>query len=104
MNSGVAYVNGSLLFESAENFAQFRSDISTQNMSRVPSQDQDVIAGYTAIHNATVNKLYANDGLIELLLSINVPDEIAVQAALQLPMRFLLLFLSSLWVLINRFF
>ena len=94
INSGVAYVNGTLLFASEQNFATFRSQITaaagSSASSLVPSQYSEVIEGYKAIHSTTVEKIYPTAGLIELLLSINSPGMISVQAALQQPMRFVL--------------
>jgi len=83
-----------LLFASEENFATFRSQITfvagSSASSLVPSQYSEVIEGYKAIYSATVENIYPTAGLIELLLSINSPGTISVQAALQQPMRFVL--------------
>jgi hypothetical protein len=81
-----------LLFASEQNFATFQSQITgaagSSASSLVPSQYSEVVEGYKAIYNATVGKIYPTAGLIEVLLSINSPGTISVQAALQQPMRF----------------
>jgi len=90
INSGIAYINGSRLFESEANFASFRGEINsnlgTLASTLVPSQYKEVVEGYKAIYDATANKIHPNAGLVEILLSINAPGQVAVQAALQQPM------------------
>jgi choline dehydrogenase-like flavoprotein len=103
VNSGIAYINGTLLFSSEQNFATFRSQITavadSSASSLVPSQYSEVVEGYKAIYSATVDKLYPTVGLVEVLLSINVPGMISVQAALQQPMSQGRLYInsSSIW-------
>jgi choline dehydrogenase len=97
-----------LLFASEQNFATFRSQITaaagSSASSLVPSQYSEVIEGYNAIYSATAEKIYPTTGLIELLLSINTPGMISVQAALQQPMRFVLCFIFHLKSMLMKCF
>ncbi|PPQ84055.1 hypothetical protein CVT24_007932 [Panaeolus cyanescens] len=107
VNSGIAYINGTHLFGSSDAFKSFTDGImatlpsvavpasSSSNGGLVPSAYQEVVEGYKAIFQATAEKIHATAGLIELLLSINAPGQIAVQAALQQPMSHGRVFIGS---------
>lgn len=90
MNSGIAYVNGSLLFGGDASFSSFLQGIqnsSTSSATLVPSTDSTVIAGYEAIYDEALKNNYPTTGLIEILLSINSANQVAIQAAIQQPLR-----------------
>ncbi|KAF9477068.1 mala s 12 allergen [Pholiota conissans] len=89
INSGIAYVNGSLLFGGTDSFNTFMSGIESSETSAatlVPSKDQTVIDGYKAIYDTTMKEAYPATGLLEILLSINAANNIAVQVANQQPL------------------
>ncbi|KAF8159179.1 mala s 12 allergen [Crassisporium funariophilum] len=86
INSGIAYINATHLFPATSPSA-FLSSLTPPPLSTlVPSTSPEVLAGYTAITQATSGKIYPEGGLVELLLSINAPGQVAVQAALQQPL------------------
>lgn len=95
INSATAYANISDLvglgdYQSV--VANIGSAIETSASSLVPSQDPTVIAGYKAIYNVTTNMMLSPVGQVELLLSLTGTAQggaqsIAVQAALQHPLR-----------------
>ncbi len=90
MNSGVAYINGSLLFGGDASFATFVQGLNNSTVSAatlVPSTDGTVIEGYKAVYDTTLNSTYSTNALIEILLSINAAGQIAIQAAIQQPLR-----------------
>lgn len=90
MNSGVAYINGSLLFGGDAPFATFVQGLNNSTASAatlVPSTDGTVIEGYKAVYDETLNSTYSTTALIEILLSINAAGQIAIQAAIQQPLR-----------------
>ncbi|KDR81158.1 hypothetical protein GALMADRAFT_241720 [Galerina marginata CBS 339.88] len=90
VNSGVAYINGSLLFGGDDSFATFQSSVTSSAASSaaslVPSQDSTVIEGYKASYQTTSATIYSSTGLVEILLSLNAAGQITVQAALQQPL------------------
>jgi choline dehydrogenase len=98
VNSAVAYINASTLFTA--NTGEFQTNIrnamaaSAQNL--VPSKSPEVIEGYKAIYSATEKLIPEGMGQIELLLSINSPGAIAIQAALQHPYRCFFIVLTLL--------
>ncbi|KAF9456271.1 GMC oxidoreductase [Collybia nuda] len=85
VNSAIAYVNTSTLF--AANAGEFQTNIrnalAESAETLVPSKSQEVVEGYKAIYSATEKLMPEGLGQIELLLSINSPGAIAIQAALQ---------------------
>jgi choline dehydrogenase len=86
VNSAIAYINASTLFGSG--LSDFQSLVSSgldSTSSHVPSTSPEVISGFKAIYGAAQKSLSSALGQIELLLSINTPGEIRVQAALQRP-------------------
>jgi choline dehydrogenase len=90
INSGIAYINGTLLFGGSDSFASFINGIPSSSVAAAtlaPSTDSTVIEGYKAIYDTTVNTTYPTTGLVEILLSINAANQIAVQAAGQQPLR-----------------
>jgi hypothetical protein len=90
INSGIAYINGTLLFGGSDSFAGFINGIPSSSVAAAtlaPSTDSTVIEGYKAIYDTTVNTTYPTTGLVEILLSINAANQIAVQAAGQQPLR-----------------
>ncbi|KAF8959585.1 hypothetical protein BDZ97DRAFT_1666899 [Flammula alnicola] len=98
INSGIAYVNGSLLFSGSDSFSTFRNGINSSAVSSTtlaPSQYSQVIDGYKAIYDATLQNLYPTAGLVEILLSLNSAGQIAVQAALQQPLSQGRLYINS---------
>ncbi|KAG5651440.1 hypothetical protein H0H81_008644 [Sphagnurus paluster] len=86
INSAIAYINASTLFDNVAEFeAGIANAFNTSVQSLVHSQSSEVIDGYKAIYSATQNFVTQGVGLIELLLSINAPGSITIQAALQHP-------------------
>jgi choline dehydrogenase len=89
VNSGIAYVNGSRLFNGDAAFTTFINGIdnsTTASATLAPTNSTAGIAGYKAIYDATLQKIYPNSGLIEILFSLNAGSQITVQAALQIPL------------------
>jgi choline dehydrogenase-like flavoprotein len=99
VNSGVAYINGSLLFGGDDSFATFQASITSAAASSaaslVPSQYSEVVEGYKAIYQTTSQTIYPSTALVEILLSLNVAGQIAVQAALQQPLSQGRLYINS---------
>ncbi|KAF4611180.1 hypothetical protein D9613_007287 [Agrocybe pediades] len=101
INSGVAYVNGSALFGSDENFQTFLSGITSDStkstaLSSVPSTYDEVKQGYEAIYDATTGTIMKDGvGLVEILLSVNAGNGVAIQAALQQPLSHGRLYINS---------
>lgn len=89
INSGTAYLNGSYLFSSSSSFSTFQQSITTTLDSSastlVPSQYAPVVQGYKAIYSAQMESVLPTEGLVELLLSLNAPGQVTIQAALQIP-------------------
>ncbi|RDB27685.1 Pyranose dehydrogenase 1 [Hypsizygus marmoreus] len=85
VNSAVAYVNGSAIFDNVTEFEATISGAYDASVSNLPSQSSEVIAGYKAIYAESQKLLSSNVGQIELLLSINSPGRIIIQAAIQHP-------------------
>ncbi|KAH0583196.1 hypothetical protein H2248_011080 [Termitomyces sp. 'cryptogamus'] len=84
INSATAYVNASTLFDDATGFATGISDAFASSVSNlVPSQYSEVVEGYKAIYQVTQKLITQDVGQIELLLSINSPKTITMQAAIQ---------------------
>ncbi|KAF9524382.1 hypothetical protein CPB83DRAFT_610154 [Crepidotus variabilis] len=87
VNDAIAYVNGTLLFDTEQNFADFRKGISDalgqSTSERVPSSSSEVRDGYKNVQQTVLDQVMPTNGLVEILFSINAPGEIAVQAALQ---------------------
>lgn len=89
VNSGTAYVNGSRLFNGDDSFATFISgidDSTNASATLAPTKSDAGITGYKTIYDTILQKLYPTSGIIEILFSINAGKEIAIQAALQLPL------------------
>ncbi|KAF9035616.1 mala s 12 allergen [Panaeolus papilionaceus] len=111
VNSGIAYINGTYLFGSDAAFKSFTDGIvstlssvaSSTPSGLVPSIYPEVIEGYKAIFQATAEKIHASAGLMEMLLSINAPGQIAVQAALQQPLSHGRVYITSkdIWDKLN---
>ncbi|KAG5643927.1 hypothetical protein DXG03_009335 [Asterophora parasitica] len=85
VNSAIAYINASTLFDSAEQFQSAVAADFDAALKDVPSTSPEVIEGYKALYQATQKFTTQSVGLIELLLSINSPKAITIQAALQHP-------------------
>ncbi|KAG6876435.1 hypothetical protein C0993_003165 [Termitomyces sp. T159_Od127] len=86
VNSATSYVNASLLFDDPAGFASGMNDALASSVSNlVPSQDSEVIEGYKAIYQTTQKLITQDVGQVELLLSINSPNTITIQAAIQHP-------------------
>ncbi|KAF8075294.1 hypothetical protein FPV67DRAFT_1476885 [Lyophyllum atratum] len=87
INSAIAYINASTLFGPDE--GDFTSTVANtfddSVKTLVPSKYSEVVEGYKAIYTATQNLVPQGVGQIELLLSINAPKTIVIQAALQHP-------------------
>ena len=93
INSGTAYLNGSYLFpSSSSSFSAFQQSIATALTSSastlVTSQYAAVVQGYKAIYGAQMESVLPTEGLVELLLNLNAPGQVTIQAALQIPFRF----------------
>ncbi|TFK37403.1 alcohol oxidase [Crucibulum laeve] len=99
INSATAYVNASYLLGDAglSGFHDFVTGARSSSVSNlVTSTDSTVIEGYKAIYDTVANTILPGDvGVIELLLSINVPGQIAIQAALQHPLSQGRLYITS---------
>ncbi|KAF8194646.1 mala s 12 allergen [Pholiota molesta] len=98
INSGIAYINGTLLFGGSDSFASFINGIPSSSVAAAtlaPSTDSTVIEGYKAIYDTTVNTTYPTTGLVEILLSINAANQIAVQAAGQQPLSHGRIYINS---------
>lgn len=67
------------------------NDLEQSAATLVPSQYSQVIEGYKAIYNATTN-LTIDSAQLEMLMSVMSPGTIAIQAALQHPLRYILVF------------
>ncbi|KAG6891131.1 hypothetical protein C0992_010426 [Termitomyces sp. T32_za158] len=86
INSATAYVNASVLFDDPAGFASgINSALASSVSNLVPSQDSEVIEGYKAIYQTTQKLITQDVGQVELLLSINSPNTITIQAAIQHP-------------------
>lgn len=89
VNSGTAYVQGSFLYGGNTSFATFcegiTGAITNSSLTLVPSQYSQVVDGYKAIYESLANAVLPNSGIVEILLSINSPGAIVIQAALQIP-------------------
>ncbi|PFH50970.1 GMC oxidoreductase [Amanita thiersii Skay4041] len=89
VNLAVAYVNVTTLLgpeDAAELHDRLAVSFPYDVNSLVPSQYSEVIEGYKAIRNVTADTILPSDvGEVELLLSLNVPGQIAIQAAFQHP-------------------
>ncbi|KAI0751915.1 GMC oxidoreductase [Daedaleopsis nitida] len=88
INAATAYVNVTdLLGDSAAQFKQQVSDELSSSLSTlVPSTSDEVKKGYQTIYETTLNTLLMSPiGQVEILLALNAPDSIAIQAALQHP-------------------
>ncbi|KAF9450698.1 GMC oxidoreductase [Macrolepiota fuliginosa MF-IS2] len=90
INSGTAYVNATTLFgvDGATTMLQTIRDNMTSfaGTTGTGSNNAQVIEGFKAIYNTTGEKFFSSEvGLVELLFSINVPGQVAVQAAIQHP-------------------
>lgn len=91
INSGIAYVNGSRLFDGDASFSTFLSSISSavdsSAASLVPSQYDPVVQGYKAVYQTIASSSYPTTGLIEILFSINSAGAVSIQVGLQQPFR-----------------
>ncbi|GLB41483.1 putative alcohol oxidase [Lyophyllum shimeji] len=89
VNSAIAYINASILFDSSADFeSNVASALDVSAKTLVPSQSSEVVEGYKAIYTATQKLTSQGAGQVELLLSINAPKAITIQAALQHPYKF----------------
>ena len=86
VNSGIAYVNGSFLFEGEESYRNFLSSIKDTDVSSLVPAESTVAEGYKAIQNTLLEKIYPDVGLVELLFSVNSPSAMILQAAIQQPL------------------
>ncbi|KAF5379451.1 hypothetical protein D9615_006578 [Tricholomella constricta] len=90
INSATAFANLTRVFgtEGAAAFQKFVADGLEDSASKlVPSQSPEVIEGYKAIYDTIANKIFNTDvAVLELLLALNTPGEVSVQAALQHPL------------------
>jgi choline dehydrogenase len=89
MYQKTALFNGSRLFDGDDSFATFMSgivDSTNASATLAPTTSDAGIAGYKAVYDTILQKLYPTSGLIEVLFSINAGKQVAVQAALQLPL------------------
>ena len=87
VNSAVAYVNATALFDSVPQFQQqIAAEFASSQSSLCPSTDATVREGYGAIYNATLNTVLTSPaGQVEILLALNAAGTISIQAALQHP-------------------
>ncbi|EMD39391.1 hypothetical protein CERSUDRAFT_47053 [Gelatoporia subvermispora B] len=92
INSATAYANiTNLLGDGASAFqSQIAGELAQSSMTLVPSQNPEVVAGYEAIYNVTLNQfLMSPVGQVEILLSLTGTalgaQSITIQAALQHP-------------------
>ncbi|KAG6909528.1 hypothetical protein DXG01_017085 [Tephrocybe rancida] len=86
INSAIAYINASTLFDdSASLSAEIAAALDSSASTLVPSQYNEVVEGYKAIYTTTQKLVDQDVGQVELLLSINAPGTIAIQAAIQHP-------------------
>lgn len=68
--------------------SQIGSSLASSSESLVPSSYAEVVEGYKAIYNVTLNTILPNDvGVVEVLLSLTGAGNVVVQAALQHPFR-----------------
>lgn len=101
VNAATAYVNATMLLGSDAASAlstNVTSALSTiaDTTGIVPSQYSEVVAGYKAIYEASVNTIFPSAvGQVEILLSINTAAKITIQAAIQHPLRLVPLFIVS---------
>ncbi|KAL0952057.1 hypothetical protein HGRIS_008695 [Hohenbuehelia grisea] len=99
VNSATAYVNLSTLLGGDDAAAAYRktvADAMESSTSLVPSQNQEVLAGYKAISDVVANKLLPSSiGQAEFLLSMHAAGQIGVQAALQHPLSHGRLYINS---------
>ncbi|KAG5643926.1 hypothetical protein DXG03_009334 [Asterophora parasitica] len=99
VNSATAFANLTRLFgtEGAAGFQKFIADGLEDSASKlVPSQSKEVIEGYKAIYDTIANKIMNTEvAVIELLLALNTPGEVGVQAALQHPLSQGRLYINS---------
>ncbi|KAH9479094.1 GMC oxidoreductase family protein Mala s 12 [Psilocybe cubensis] len=90
VNSGIAYVNGSRLFNGDANFAAFLDGINgaldSSASTLVPSQYSPVVEGYKTVYKTVASNTYPTTGLIEILFSINSPGVVNIQVGLQQPL------------------
>ncbi|KAF5379450.1 hypothetical protein D9615_006577 [Tricholomella constricta] len=85
VNSAIAYINASTLFGDSAELERRVAAALDSSVQTVPSKSNEVIEGYKAIYGASQKFLTQAVGQIELLLSINSPKAITIQAALQHP-------------------
>ncbi|KAF5341211.1 hypothetical protein D9611_006106 [Ephemerocybe angulata] len=86
INDAVAFVNASLLFNG--NDAVYGTEIANMlanGTTTVPSTSPEVIEGYKAVYNLTVQNLWPGSAQIEMLMSVISPGSISIQSALQHP-------------------
>lgn len=88
VNSGVAYVNSTTLFGTggmtAIQKAIEEDMIAFSNTIGTGSNETQVLQGFRTIYSTIADKIFPSEApLVELLYSINVPGQIAVQAAIQ---------------------
>ncbi|KAG9051963.1 hypothetical protein FS842_010741 [Serendipita sp. 407] len=96
VNPAIAYANTADLVGDA---ASFRDEVMARldtSAAQVPSSDSSVIAGFKAVYTASAEKLLTTtSGQMELLLALNSPGAITVQAALQRPFSHGRLYINS---------
>lgn len=106
VNSATAYVNLTALLGSSQ-AASLQSEISASlqsSSSQVPSSYNEVIQGYQAIFNVTSNSILPSEvGAVEMLLSTTSSGVVVIQAALQHPLRLVLVLRRRPWCLVDRF-
>ncbi|KAI0686238.1 GMC oxidoreductase [Earliella scabrosa] len=87
VNAAVAYVNiTDLLGDFAAEYKQQISDALSSSSNLVPSSSPEVRKGYETIYKTNADTLFLSPiGQVEILLALNAPGSIAIQAALQHP-------------------
>ncbi|KAL0058832.1 hypothetical protein AAF712_014459 [Marasmius tenuissimus] len=88
VNSGVAYLNASYLFGSAEDFQKQVADQYTASLSTaLLSQDPAIIEGYKARYDVISKTIIPSEvGIVELLLNLMGDKSISIGVALQHPL------------------
>ncbi|GLB41482.1 putative alcohol oxidase [Lyophyllum shimeji] len=99
VNSATAFANLTRLFgpEGAAAFQKAVVEGLTDSAGTlVPSTSPEVVQGYKIIYSTIANKIFTTDvAVIELLLALNSPGEVGVQAAMQHPLSQGRLYINS---------
>lgn len=87
VNSAIAYANTDQLVGDSNSWSSELMDQLDDAVSKLPSTDPTVIEGYKAVYQVSADQLTkSSSGQLELLLALNMPGVITIQAALQRPM------------------